>query len=147
MARKLKLSPLEWEVFLDDVTEDVEVDDPKNPGDTITKSLDGCKAFEVNEETPEDASMFTLKSVLLPVTLKIGQMARKDKFDEAVYTVLRKALKGWKNVVNGSGHNLKFSTKEIDFLPMEEATALAVFVMDKVSGSKKSTEDRELGNS
>jgi hypothetical protein len=148
MARKLQISPKEWEVFIDDFVDKIEVDDPDNPGEKILKDFDGCKAFEVNDETPADASTFTLKSVLLATGLKIGQLARKDKFDDAVYMVLRKALKGWKNVVDGNGKALGFSTKHIDFLPIEEATALSVFVIDKVQRSAgKTEEDRDLGNS
>jgi hypothetical protein len=140
------LSPVEWEVYLDDVKEMTEVEDP-DTGEITEKELEGCKAFEVNEETPIDASIFILKSVLLPVKLKIGQFARKGEFDSAVYTLLRKSMKGWKKVTNGKGSELEFSQKSIDFLPMEEATALAVFIMEKVSGSSKTSEEgRNLGN-
>jgi len=148
MARSLIISASEWEVFLDDVTESQEVPDPDNEGQTITKDVDGVKAFPVDDDTPDDASIFVLKSVLLPTSLKVGQLARKGQFDDAVYIILRKSLKGWKRIGDGKGGQIPFNQKNIDLIPMEDATALALYVMDKVAGSSsKTSEDRDLGNS
>lgn len=151
MARRITLNPEEWEVYLEDVDEEIDnpefdEDEEEGPGNERKITVPICKALLVSDEMPPDSSVFVLKSVLLPTSLKLGQMARKQKFDEAINTVLRKSLKGWRNIKDGDGKDVPFTNKCIDLLPMEEATALANFVMGKTASSGKTTEDRDLGN-
>jgi hypothetical protein len=151
MARKIRLRSEEWKVFLEDVEE--EMDNPKydperDEGEDNEKKtmVMICKAFLVDDDTPSDATTFTLRSVLLPTSLKVGQYARNKKYDDAVMMVLKKSLKGWSNILDSKGKDLPFSYKNIDILPLEEATAVSNYVMEQVAGPNKSEEDRDLGN-
>lgn len=148
MARKIQLFTQEWKVYLDDIEREIEIPDPDEEGATMLETKKLCTAVEIDDEHPEPNgdSTFNLRAILLPDTLKLGHLARKGAHDEAVYMLLRKSLVGWNNVGGGE----KFTRKNIDFLPMEEASALASFIMDKLAGEGSKTsrkEGRDLGNS
>ncbi len=151
MARRISLFLDEWVVYLDDVEREIEIPDPENEGETIKEMRVVCAAIEVGDRKMlEGESTFNLKNILLPTTLKIGNLARRGQHDEVIYMILRKSISGWNNVGNGSDKTLPFNRKNVDFLPLEEASALAAFVMDKIGGDKvkqERTEDRNLGNS
>jgi hypothetical protein len=142
MPRKMQIQRSKTVVYLDDVEEqeiDAKTGNLKwvDDDETVPKMEMVCKAIEVNGDLPvEGCTTFQIQSIPLQETLKVGQLARSDRIDEAVYKVLRRAIIGWDNLAGPDGQPYKFKPERIDTLPTEEASALANFLMERATAKR-----------
>ena len=163
MARAIKLRKAAYEVYLDEVMEEVKVlvdkddpnsemvtkmkhSDPADPGSPMVPTMElQLRAVEVEEGKPQEGTLFQLSSMPLQAALNAGKLARKGEPGEAAYQALQTGLTGWTGLSDASGAEVEFDKSLIEFLSMDEAMALAAFVMEKVAG-KTIKSRRMVGN-
>lgn len=147
MPRRLKIREAKYRVYLEDESIPL-LDDEGNPRiDSKTKRprvYEGCKAVElpVDASIPlpegvEGATIYTLSSVPLNAAMARSQSAAKGKMGEALYDTVKQGIVGWENVVDAEGGPVPFSTEHVDLMPFEEASAIATFLMEKMSGGSE----------
>lgn len=147
MARSITLRKSHYTVFLDEVVEEVELPvNPQDPESPLEKRMEPqLKAFEVKDGEATEGTTFKLASMPLQQALNAGKLARKGEGAEAAYKALQRSLTGWTALHDEEGEEVKFQTKLIEFLSVDEAMALAAFIMGKVAGSTNKPR-RMVGN-
>ncbi len=82
--------------------------------------IDPKKTFEVKV----DKSTVIVRALTVRERLKLQDLATQDGQSAAVMYVLETGIQGWKNVVDGSGKQMKYSVDLLDHLDSDTVATI-----------------------
>jgi hypothetical protein len=150
-VRSVRIRKKQYRVVLVDGQEQFDNQETGKPdvdGDGNPVLTDVVKAVEMEtlDETPgPEVTVFKLSAIPLKMALKVGKLSRQGEPEGALYEVLKEALTGWEHMTDEEGDEVSFSLEHVDLMDMDEAVALASFVVDK-SVSRSMKKRRRTGN-